>query len=132
MKHVLPPASTTKVDLKEQAAGFFAQRRSGASVKGAAAPVPEAVREVYGDLPQPLPEPVPEPEPVSTGPERFTPAQLIERLHAQRSHKRAVIESGDPDGPEDVTGWDPGDVKTGPRGAALAAGMIAHQRRQQR
>ena len=127
--HVLPPASTTKVNLREQAAGFYAQRRTGAPPVTASAPLPEAVQEVYGDVSEAGAPPRP-PKPLDQTVQRFTLAQLVERLQTARAHKKAVIESGDPDGPEDVTGWDPGDVAAPPGGASLAAGVIAYQRRQ--
>jgi hypothetical protein len=127
--HVLPPASTTKVDLKAQAAGFFAQRR-GVVRKTA----PPQVRETRGLWDDDQLDEAPAPPPAAPqGRQTFTTAQLVERLHAQRAQRKAVVESGDPDGPED-TGWDPNEV-TMPRvagGASLAAGALAHRRRQQR
>lgn len=140
--HALPPATTTKVDLKAQAAGFFAQRRRGASI-AEAAPDSRTVRTapqgLYDD-PEPVilpdtrrtartaPEPSSAPE---ESEQRFTLAQLVERIQDSRGKRKAVVESGDPDGPDD-SGWDPGSVQSSKKGASLAAGVMAYQRRQQR
>ena len=130
-QHVLPPASTTKVSLHEQAAGFFAQRRSGTAP---VAPVQESCEEP--DLGQLVGSvggankarrEMAAREAEAPQPERYTLAQLVEQLQAVQARRRAVIACGDPDGPEDNTGWDPRDLN--PRGAKLAAGIIAQQRR---
>jgi len=135
-QHVLPPASTTKVDLRSQAAGFFAQRRRGANVHEAAPP-PKARKAPQGlyDDPEPViiaeasqkaPEPTQLPE---ASEQRYTLAQLVEKIQQRRGARQAIVASGDPDGPDD-TGWDPGDLKMPKRGATLAAGVLAYQRRQ--
>lgn len=137
--HVLPPATTTKVNLQAQAAGFFAQRRRGANVHEADAKpkkVHKATQGLYDD-PEPViiaearqmaPTPPQLPE---TSEQRYTLAQLVEKIQQRRGKRKAVMESGDPDGPDD-SGWDPGSVKSSKRGASLAAGVMAYQRRQQR
>ena len=132
---VLPPASTTKVDLRAQASGFFAQRRRGANVHEAA-PSPKAQQATQGlyDDPEPViiaeaPQQAPEPLPIPEASEqRYTLAQLVEKIQQRRGRRQKVVESGDPDGPDD-SGWDPKLVKAPKRGAALAAGILAHQRR---
>jgi len=138
-RHILPPVSTSTIDLRSQATGFFAQRRKAVVQEGRA--IPREVAEVYGDLPAveaartaakaptEAPEPSQLPEATET---RYTLAQLVQKLQERTSRKRTVVESGDPDGPDE--GWDPGDIKPtqGGGGAALAAGAMAHRRRQSR
>ena len=138
--HVLPPATTTNVDLRSQAAGFFAQRRQGASVSEAAprktTKAPKAVQGLYDDdapvILAKAPQLAPEPRVVAEVTEqRFTLAQLVEKLKKRKGHQKSIVESGDPDGPDD-SGWDPPATQPGAKGSAFAAEILAYQRRQKR
>lgn len=129
--HVLPPASTSKIDLRSQAAGFFAQRRKGGNVHEAAPRASQAVQDVYAaselsevtEARQVAQEPL---RPTDQSTQRYTLAQLVQRIQEGRRRQQQVVDAGDPDGP-DETSWNPGDLN--PRGAKLAASLIAQQRR---
>jgi hypothetical protein len=132
----LPPASTTRVDVRAQASGFFAQRRRGVVQERAPgslsrADIDRLMERAYADEASPDPPVAPQriekrrppaAEPVAR---RMSLAQLVARLHEAKMRKRTLAESGDPDGP-DAASWDPGDVV---QGARIAAGALAHQRR---
>lgn len=124
----LPPASTTRVDLRSQATGFFAQRRRQVSQERPPASestdeLDRIVRQAYAeeaDSASPAPSPGSSGPPSGALPERrYRLSELAEAVKARRARRKAAVEARDPDGPDDG-GWDPQPV-LGEGGALLAA-----------